>query len=136
MNVMKQCLRCGNACAKTAIFCQSCQVSLLGPSEQRSFQTMPMPSAERQFLPATKIIQDGDIDSRPLAMRPLPWVQRRAELRRRRRMFAAIALFIIIALIVDGILVMLVFTHPSHVTQSGNAFLLLTLMPGVADQGK
>jgi hypothetical protein len=110
---MKQCLQCGNICNNASIFCESCQTALLSRAERRSFQTVLMPSLETKFYPAAKIIQDDDIDSRPLAMRPLPWVQRQAELRRKRRLLIVIALFVIIALIIDGILVTLVFMHPS-----------------------
>jgi hypothetical protein len=136
MNTMKQCLRCGNVCTETSIFCENCQLSLLDRSERRSFKTVPMPSAEIKFLPATKMIQDDDIDSRRLAMRPLPWVRRRAELRRRRNIFIALALFVIMALIVDGILVTLVFTHSSHEISRGDALPLLTLTPDVAYLGQ
>ena len=82
------------------------------------------------------MIQEDDIDSRPLALRPLPWVRRRAELRRRRRIFIALALFVIMALIIDGILVTLVFTHSSHKILRGDAFPLLTLTPDVAYLGQ
>lgn len=136
MNAIKQCLRCGNACTEASIFCENCQLSLLDRSEQNSFQTVPMPCAEIKFLPPTKMIRDDDIDSRPLAMRPLPSVRRRAELRRKRRIFIALALFVIMALIVDGVLVTLVFTHSSHKIPRGDAFPLLTLTPDVAYLGQ
>ncbi len=110
---MKQCLQCGNICNNGSIFCESCQTALLSRAERSSFQTVLMPTLETKFHPVAKMIQDDDIDSRPLAMRPLPWVQRRTELRRKRRLFIFIALLVIIALIIDGILVTLVFMHQS-----------------------
>ena len=132
MNTMKQCLRCGNVCTEPAIFCEGCQSSLLDYSEQKSFQTVPMPCVEIQFLPSSKMMHKDDIDSRPLSLRPLPSVRRRAEIRRRRRICIVLALFVIIALIVDGILVTLVFMHSSHKVIRGEAFPLLTSTPGVA----
>jgi hypothetical protein len=112
MKVMKQCLRCGGVCTGTSIFCQSCQSSLLNCFEQKSFQTEPMACPETKMLPETKMIQDGDsVDSGPLAVRPLPWVRRRAALRRMRRILIVLGLLIVIVLIIDAILVLLVFTH-------------------------
>ncbi|MBA2396907.1 MAG: hypothetical protein H0V70_29650 [Ktedonobacteraceae bacterium] len=119
---MKQCLQCENICTDASIFCENCQATLLSCAEQRSFQTVLMPISETKFHPAARVIQDDDIDSRPLAMRPLPWVQRQAELRRKRRLFIVIALFVIIALIIDGILVTMVFMHPSFRKPRGDTF--------------
>ena len=134
---MKQCLRCGIFCTGVSNFCQSCQSALLNRFEQKPYQTELVPCPETKVLPATKMIQDGDsIDSGPLAVRPLPWVRRRAALRRMRRIFIALALLVIVALIVDGILVSLVFKHSSPITQSDDAFPLLTLTPSITYLGQ
>ena len=130
MNAMKQCLRCGKFCKEPSIFCESCQSSLLNSAEQKRFQTEPMP------CPTTKMIKEGDIDSTALGRRPLPWVTRRAAIRRTRRMFIALALLVIAALIIDGILVTLVLKHSSYTTQRRDALPLLTLAPGIVYLGQ
>ncbi len=134
---MKQCLRCGNFCAGATIFCQSCQSALLNCVEPKSYQTEPMPCPETKVFSATKMIEDDDnIDSGPLAARPLPWVRRRVMFGRMRRILIALALLVIVVLIGDGILVSLVFHHPSSITRREDAFPLLTLTPSNAYLGQ
>jgi Viral BACON domain len=142
MKGTKQCLRCDNLCEEPAIFCEQCQAMLLARSLQKSsvtqlFQTAPLPDVETSADTGGETVQIAasprTAPTAPPGITCPPAPRQRGKLSFIRKIFILLALLAVVALVVDGILVSLGFTH---LTGRAGTFPMLTATPGVVHLGQ